>query len=210
MTGAVFLTDTLSYRAPVVTSVFPSTLSTAGMTTTTFRVTGSGFGVSFTSVHAWVVPSFDSNVTGVSTAWCSSGSASMGVLPHGSGAIGAPMSVSTLSVVSDTLLTFSLPNWQANMQNVLASAVYVVVDVMGQAAGQLPVVVFEPPTIASLSIGPKPNGTHYFIIVQGTNFGAGSPVSGDGCAEDGGVVVSIDGVGCSALAVVVVRCGRCG
>ena len=205
MTGAVMFTDTLSYRAPVVTSVVPSPLSTAGMTTTTFRLAGSGFGNAYTSVHAWIVPSFDLNATGVSTAWCSSGSASTGVFPDGSGAIGAPISVSTLAVVSDTLLTFSLPNWQTSTQNVLASAVSVVVDVMGQVADVPTVLLFEPPTVSSISFAMKPDGTHYFIIVQGTNFGAGSPVSGSGCAEDGGVVVSIDGVGCSTLAMVVVR-----
>jgi hypothetical protein len=67
-----------------------------------------------------------------------------------------------------------------------------------------------PPTVSSLSFDRlRPNGTHYFVVVEGANFGP--PFARPAlCTHAGGVVVTINDVPCEELVMLLVRvCSVC-
>jgi hypothetical protein len=65
-------------------------------------------------------------------------------------------------------------------------------------------VPFLGPSILSLSFDSlRPNGTHYFVVVDGTNYGPAFS-SPSMCTHGGGVVVTVNDVPCAALVMLVV------
>jgi hypothetical protein len=205
LAGAVFTPTGMRYASPVVSSVSPSVWSAAAVSTSTFHVLGSGlFAASSvaSSASVWVIPDYNTSVSGLSTAWCASGSSDVSSSWAGSG-LGAPQLASPVSVLSDDDLTFAVPSWGSLGR--MYSGAYVVVSVMSQSVASAVHVTFEGPSIASLSFGlQKPNGTHNFVVIQGNNFGSSVASPPSMCTSSGSVAVTIGSTLCEELVMLIV------
>ncbi len=168
----------LAYAPPVITGVGPAVWSTdlSGMLVT---VVGRGFGS----------PSL-AHVVRVAIAGVTCG----GLLP-------VNLTIQDVAVRNDTqlLLTFGgvpshvVPWWAVSVtvagQDMVAGAVHVAT---------------RAPAVADLALSRPYNGTHYFLLVRGRDFGP--PAGQGGCPGD--AVVTIDGEPCDSLSIVVVRAAR--
>jgi hypothetical protein len=174
----------LAYEPPAAVSVSPSTWPTnvaslPGLVT----VMGSGFG-SLNSSGLVSVRATPLNVSGL----CDSG--------QGSGVLFG----TAISVLDDSALTFSIP---ASFTHRLAAGWQVYVVVAGQPSSASAVTVnTSSPGITEINVGSL-NGTHSFLEVFGSSFGAGS------CAGD--VTMTVGGAFCDELKVAEVgaKCTRC-
>jgi hypothetical protein len=175
--SASLATTGLAYAPPLIGTVVPGVLGT-DTTSTPVTVKGSGFGTTTQSSQVSVTL--------------------RGLLPPGcgSGANGTLVITATsVTVRSDSELVFNLPP----SPHVVATWLLDVV-VSGQAARAT--VTTRPPSRPVLTFESlAPNGTHYFLVVTGTQFG--STQGSRTCPGD--AVVTISGQPCDALTMLVVR-----
>jgi hypothetical protein len=171
----------LAYATPVVASVTPSAWPT-DLSAVTVSAAGTGFGPPSQAQAVSVV------VTGTA---CGGGAA----------AVNVSLPPQNLVVRSDADLGFDLRLVVAHVVPVWTLGV----SVAGQRTAQGPrTVPTRRPAVSSLAFESTPNGTHYFLVVTGADFGPA--VGTDGCPGD--VAVSIDGVPCDALTMA--KVGVCG
>jgi hypothetical protein len=162
----------LAYAVPVVTDVSPPELPTDMLGGVSVVLTGRGFGppalTRFVNVTVW-------------------GTACGGTV--------AVTSTAQATVRSDTELSFVMA---ATARHVVSSWL-LAVTVAGQAvAGGARVVPTRRPVISGLSLAAPPfNGTHYFIVLQGSDFGP--TVGTTACVGD--AHVTVDGSACAALSM---------
>jgi hypothetical protein len=171
----------LSYAPPIVNTVLPAAWPT-NTNGAALTVTGRGFGP----------PSQSSLVTVV--VW--------GVL-CGSGGPSATedvtLRVQTITVRSDTELALEVQGTAGHV----VSLWFVSISVAGQAvAGGAWSLPTRKPTTPTLSFARGFNGTHYFVLMTGSEYG---PVAGTGACT-GDINVTIDGSPCDALSMLQV-CG---
>ncbi len=170
---ATFVPTGIAYMPPVVTSVFPSTWPTnlAGLTVT---LTGRGFGVVSNLVRV------------VATGAACGGAETVRLL----GQAVTPRGDVELSFTFSGAVDHVVPTWSVE------------VSVAGQGLEGGPLSVpTRPPTVPALSFDRVSNGTHYFLLLAGADFG---PVVGpQACAGD--VSVTLDGAPCAALTMTQVR-----
>ncbi len=165
----------VAYAAPAISAVAPSAWPTdlAGVSVV---VTGRGFGLPALAHQV--------NVTVVGVA-CG-------------GLHSATLPVQDVTVRSDTQVSFTLGTGPGHV--VASWAVSVTVAGQALAAGAW-VVRTRAPSVASLSLDRPFNGTHYFLLVTGSDFG---PVGGPGACP-GDAALTIDDAPCDALTVTRVR-----
>ncbi len=171
-----FATVGIAYASPTVTAVAPSAWPTDLAGGTAVVITGRGFG-----------PPELARLVNVTVTGVACGGLQSVTLP-----------VQDVTVRSDTQLSFS---FGAGPGHVVASWV-VSVSVAGQglAAGAR-VVATRAPSVTSLSLDRPFNGTHYFLLVTGSDFG---PVGGPGACP-GDAALTVDDVPCDALTMTRVR-----
>jgi hypothetical protein len=165
----------LAYAPPAVARVSPSAWSTdlAGVSVT---VTGRGFGP---PALARLV---DVTVTGAAC----------------DGAQPVTMAIQDVTVRSDTLMSLT---FGAAPGPVIASwAMRIVVAGQAIATGSWNVTT-TPPSVAGLSLDRPFNGTHYFLLLSGNDFG---PNAGPGTCP-GDATLTVDGAPCNALSMPRVR-----
>jgi hypothetical protein len=175
--ATVFAPVGVAYAAPAISAVAPTDWPTdlAGVSVV---ATGRGFGPPALAHHVNVT------VAGVACGGLQS----------------VTLAVQDVTVRSDTQVSFT---FGAAPGPVVASWA-VSVSVAGQALGiGAWVVPTRAPSVAGLSLDRPFNGTHYFLLLTGSDFG---PVAGPGACP-GDAALTIDGSPCDALTVTRVR--RC-
>lgn len=161
----------LAYAPPTVSSVAPSSWPT-DLTYLAVTLTGSGFGSVAQSDLVRVL------VAGAS----------------GCG-VGPALSLTRVNVRDDSQLTFALHH----NGSFVASTWQVLVTVSGVDQVVPVVVSTRAPAVSELSLDNPSNGTHYFVLISGTDFGR-SVTPEDSC----GTTVTVDGAPCAELTTVMV------
>jgi hypothetical protein len=166
----------LAYAAPMLIAALPSAWPT-NVDGATLTITGRGFGHSSQSSLVAVT---------VRGAAC--------------GAANTTLRVQTITVRSDTEATFQVQGAPDH----LVPQWFVDISVAGQAAttGTWSVPT-RPPTVPTLSFARVFNGTHYFVLLTGSEYGPGVGTPGGACVGD--VTVTIDFSPCDVLTMPQVR-----
>jgi hypothetical protein len=163
----------LAFLPPNVTAIAPSVMGT-DLSQVSLRVSGSGFGSPATAgfVRAWLVGPTP----------CPASTSS------GAGDGGLRLEGVAVSVLTDGSMTFDV---RREMDHVVPWwGLAITVSGQNSTVVTLPT---RPPQGVVLTFDTAPNGTHYFLLVTGSNFGPGV----SSCAND--VVVTIDGSPCAGL-----------
>jgi hypothetical protein len=172
----------LKYAAPVITSVSPGNWSTdLASAPMTVLMTGSGFGAATLSYLVSV------SATG---------------LPTGNGCARPIATIQNVNVRSDNEVVFEVrytgshvvPAWQLD------------VTVSGQRSmwGGVPV-LSRSPSVPTPTFEAAPNGTHYFLVLTGTDFGPVVPSGIPAACSLDDVTVTVAGQPCSAVTMLKVR-----
>jgi hypothetical protein len=178
--ATAFSTVGITYAAPVVNGVAPGAWPTDLAGGAAVVVTGRGFG-----------PPELARLVNVTVTGVACGGLQSVTLP-----------VQDVTVRSDTQLSFS---FGAGPGHVVASwAVSATVAGQALAAGAW-VVPTRAPAVAGLSLDRPFNGTHYFLLVTGSDFG---PVGGPGACP-GDAALTVDDAPCDALTMIRVRTREC-
>jgi hypothetical protein len=167
----------LAYAPPTVTSVVPGSWPT-NLTSFAVALTGHGFGSAALSGLVRVTV--------------------MGVSDCGAGP-GVTLNATSVNVRDDSHLTLTLQH----SSSFVASAWQLLVTVSGVDQVMPFVVPTRAPAVSELSLDRPSNGTHYFLLISGTDFGS-SVALFDTC----GTAVTIDGDPCAELTTATVSLGE--
>lgn len=168
--GAGLALSGLAYTPPSVTSFAPGNWST-DLTATSVAVVGSGFGSSTLSSQVQIMA--------VGRVTCSNSSSEQ-----------VEVQAHVVTVRNDGSLAFELRSAVPHV----VSRWLLTITVAGQALGSGAIEVdTRPPSITALTFDKPPNGTHFFLLVTGSDFGP----SVSTCLAD--VAVRINGLPCAQL-----------